>query len=143
MIPVFLENLDIKLYFLHFAPTPTKTSLRWSHSGPRSERVNFLLQNNFLGPKCNLGPECTFGAKSYFSEKCYSEQKVHFGTLTNSHTCYLFLPSGHHDAPKSDFCTKHNFLAPESHFCTFCEFGSQSALFAQKCTFASPCRGCL
>ena len=108
---------------------------------PKSQKALFLLQNHFwaqnrlLGPKSFVGAKSDFWSKNAFwskkwllGEKCDFEQKVHFGTLTNSHTCYLFChlatmtPKKAIFAPKITFGLQNRFFAffailgPKVHF---------------------------
>ena len=94
-----------------------------------------IVKNALLAPKSLFGPKSAFWAqnallaqKVTLGQKCDFEQKVHFGTLTNSHTCYLFchlatmMPQKVIFAPKITFWLQNRIFAlcaslgPKVHF---------------------------
>jgi hypothetical protein len=124
--------------FLHFAPNPIKTRLRWSHFGPKSSKVHFLLQNHFLGPKVHFGPKMHFWRKKWFlGQKCDLEQKVPLGTLTNSHTPSPNRLRARPDPKKWIFAPKSTFLLQNAFWAQKRTFGAQVP-FLRKMHFCVP-----
>ena len=85
-----------------------------------------IANNALFAPKSLFGPKSVFWAqnallaqKVIFGPKCDFEQKVHFGTLTNSHTPSHFRLRARSDPKKWKICSKTTF-------------GLKNAFWAQK-----------
>ena len=89
-----------------------------------------IVKKALFAPKSLFGPKSAFWAlNALLAQKVTFGRKVRFwakSSLWNSHELtYLlpFLPSGRHDAPKSDFCSKITFWLQNRIFALFATLG--------------------
>ena len=103
-----------------------------------------IAQNALFAPKSLFGPKVHFGPKMhlwrkkwFLGQKCDFEQKVHFGTLTNSHTPSHFRLRARSDPKKLKFCSKTTF-GPKHAFWGQTRILGAKVLFWRKNAFSRP-----